>query len=362
MLMTRFAVRGNLRPGATFVPLNDLPERQYANTAANADLLADLASDRKAGTPLLANLFKAIADYFVDDVMSGLDADAIDAETLTQLRLAVWHRALYGNGVLMSLERGQIVAVSPRFWWPLLEGPIRVGSVVVLPFSTESTIGLTGGANLPNRAIAAEVLDSDQGGRLYNAPYSGVTLGTNGWRSTELASLVVSPFGDGRSDFTGAAPLIESINANLRSGDSIINRHAQPHIQVPASSITYDDDGNPSLPVNKEGSVFPVQRDDKDVQFVTLTADPRLLQWQVETELSLLASIVSMPVSAFNVSSLRRLESAESIEELAKPGNDKVLTWRHDLARAASRVGLDLSFPVDDNDDSREQEDSDNVG
>jgi len=339
---TRFALEGDLKPGASFPPGDDLHNRQYLLGDSGPDLLANEAEDRAGGSPLIVNFYKAIADFFVDEVMASLNTEPLDNETLVELRRSVQQRAVFGYGVIGRLEDNRITAINPRFYWPLLQTGMRVGSVFVIPFNTDSTIRTSAGAGgLPNRALVAEVLDNDETATIYSAPFSGITLGDR-WVEIRTGRTRVAAYGSGVSDYVAAKPIIDEIDKLIRSGNSVVERYGKPHIQVPSSLVKYNEDGQPQLDYNPQGTAFPVQRDDKDVQYITLPVSDALVRFLVELQISLLASVVSVPVTRFNIFPLRRMESGASIEALAEPANEKSLAIVNELIEACAHCGLVL--------------------
>ena len=292
----RFLGVGELRPGIQIVPLPATPELQYANMEYVANPLADLAADRFDENVLLLNLFKVIADHFVQEVVSGFDMTDMDSKDVQQVTLSVWYRTLYGKGVI-GFILGRLRAVPPRFWWPIQERGNTIGDAVILPYSLTSSVGATtGGVPMPDRAIVSAV-GSDGNGGAFDTLYQGITLG-NAFTNVGSTSLL-SVFGDGISDFPDCAPVIKAIDGLVRSGNRIVNRHGQPHIQVPASSVTYDDSGNPSFALDENGSVIPVQRDDKDAKYLEVPSEPELISYLVQTQLSILCAIAKLPPTVF---------------------------------------------------------------
>ena len=336
----RFLAAGELRPGIQIVPLDATPELQYANLEYVANPLADLAVDRIDEQVLLLNLFKVIADHFVQEVVSGFDMTAVNAHDVNQVTLSVFYRTLYGKGVI-GYVLGRLRAIPTRYWWPIHERGNTIGDAVILPYSLTSSVGATtGGVPMPDRAIVFAT-DLEGGGKAYDTEYSGITLGRAFTPMGEASD--ISVFGDGISDFPDAAPVIKAIDQLVRSGNRIVKRHGQPHVQVPASSITYDDNGTPSFNLDEAGSVIPVQRDDKDAKYLVVPSEPQLLEYLVQTQLSILCAIAKIPASVFNLFPLARMESGVSIEKLAAASNEKVKLWQDDLEIVLARLGLNAT-------------------
>ena len=341
----RFLAVGELAPGIQIVPLPATPEMQYTNQEFVANPLAELAVDRVDEFVLLLNLFKVIGDHFVQEVVAGFDLTAMNQEDAHELTRAQWYRVLYGKGVIgFVLDR--LRAVPTRFWWPVQTMGNKVGDAVILPYSLTSSAGsITGGTPLPDRALVMAV-DAEGNGPVYDTEYAGITLGNT---FNEIGNVqALTAFGDGVSDFPDCAPVIKEIDALVRSGNRIVKRYGQPHIQVPAASVTYDDEGTASFQLDENGSVIPVQRDDKDAKYLAVPSEPRLIEYLVQTQLSILCAIAKIPPTVFNLFPLARMESGVSIEKLAQASNEKVRLWQDDLEIVIARLGLNAPRIVEE--------------
>lgn len=137
--------------------------------------------------------------------------------------------------------------------------------------------------------------------------YSGITLGASFTTSGAVQNIAM--MGDGKSFYPAMEPIVEVLDSTLRAASQIVKRHAHPHIQIPASSVSYGDDGNPQLILADEGMIFPVQRDDKDVQYVTLLADTQLMELVIDQCLSALTALTGAPASLFNSTQFPRLKA-----------------------------------------------------
>lgn len=333
--MSRFLVRGDLRPGAALVPLANVPELQYQNEYGYFPL-ADKAQDRGMAITLLINFYKIIADFYHSETLAGFNLDAIGEGEQRQVSQAVYNRIFYGYGVLAPVLQ-RLDSVSPRFWWPLQENGQSIGSVLVIPFSTESFSGTAVASGVPNRALATEHVNGTIS-VLYLTDYNGITLGNN-WRPISSVDRVIV-FGDGTSDFPQMGAVSQAIDQLLRGANTLLERHSQPHLQVPSSAVQYDQDNRPYLNIDSKGMVFPVAPDEKDVKYVLPAGAPQMWASAMQTQLRLLAALTSIPPQVLNEFPLPRLESGESLEQLTVASVKKVRNLRNELAGAMARVGL----------------------
>lgn len=347
MNLMRYLTPGYLRPGASIQPDDDLPERQYDGEHVAFNPLARLASNRPLAPVGVWNGFRVISDYFVDEVNASFER-VPDPWLSLAYRSALWFRSLYGTGVLVTQEREKPRAVNPRYWWPVMARGTRVGQAVVIPFF--EGVQPDGAATVypvPNRAIVAQVADDPANPQVqplwHSVPYSGTTLGTIDWRPIDGFPPSILSFGDGRRDFPDAAPIIADVNEILATGKAILSRYSRPHLQVPASAVDYDSEGNPRVPISANGTIFPIQPGDAPVQYVTLSTDTDLYSFQLQTLLSLLSAVVSVPVTRFNIFPLARMESGQALEALAAPGNEKVVVWADQMIGAINDGGLPLT-------------------
>ena len=336
----RFLVRGDLRPGANLVPLPNVPELQYLNQYYGFDPLANRAQDRQNGEILLVNFFKIVADFFHGEILAGFDIDILPEAEERQIAQAIFNRLFYGHGILVRWQ-GRLTSISPRFWWPLMEQGQVIGSVIVLPFSTDSVSGSIQGAGaMPNRAIATEHVDGSPS-RVYGMQYDGITLGMN-WQDTGAPMDQVVVFGDGISDFPQIISLSNAIDKLLKGGNRLLDRHSQPHLQVPAASVQFNNDGDPELAISDEGMIFPVNPQDKDVKYVLPAGSPEMWDLMLTKQLRLLASLTAIPSTVLQEVLMPRLESAESLEQLTAASVKKVRNLRNELAGAILRLGINL--------------------
>jgi len=338
----RFLVDGDLKPGANLVPLANIPELQYQNLYMGYDPLAESAADREGEPPLLFNFFKTVADYFHGEIVSGFDAEDVTPLEANQISLAVYYRIFYGYGILAYIGE-RFLAISPRYWWPLMSQGFTVGAVVVLPYATASLSGsIQGAGGLPNRALVSQI-DSFGAGQsmVWDVDYNGIALGSD-WRAYPEALTRFAVFGDGISDFPQMTSGVNALDTLLKGANTLLDRHAQPHLQVPAASVNYDDDGNPFLTVDSAGMIFPVNSDDKDVKYVSPAAAPDMWQLALDAQLRLLAGLTSVPFSVFGEFPLPRLQSESSIIAMEASTTKKVRALRNELEGAILSVGLNL--------------------
>ena len=337
----RFLARGELRPGASLPPADPTPELQYLNQQYLPNPLANLATDREeVRQPLTVNFYKIVADYLGFDTLAAFDISQAVDEVTVQVRSSLFYRILYGYGVLVYLN-GRLKAVNPRHWWPLMEQGNRIGSVFVIPYSTKSiSSDFPGISGAPDMAIVCQPVDG-QNSRLYTCAYNGVTLG-NVFSPIQGGVDRVAVYGDGKSDFPLMVPTVDAIDSLLKAGNRIIDRHSQPHLQVPSGMVQFDKEGRPSFALSKNGSILPISSNDKDVKYISPQTDANLMEFLIELQISLLAAKTGVPISAFNIFPLSRMESGHSIEQLSQVSNDKVLQMSLDLERALKSLGISI--------------------
>ena len=170
---------------------------------------------------------------FINEVTAAFEFDNLTDHEIAQLRSAVWFRILYGYGAVLRLA-DRIVAVSTRFWWPVMQDGVRVGSVIVIPYSTSSVIAAIDHAAVPDRARAMQIIDGVSAD-VYDCLYNGITLGA--FQRVEGLFRGLCVMGDGRQDFEQVKPTIEAIDKIVKSSCKVIQRFGQPHLQVPAGLV-----------------------------------------------------------------------------------------------------------------------------
>ena len=337
----RFLVPGDLRPGANLVPLSNVPELQYLNQYGLGDPLANNAADREGPGTLLYNFYKIIADHFHSEILAGFETGTLDDTEQAQISAGVMNRILYGHSIL-GFMNGRLTSVSPRFWWPLMEKTVQIGDVFIIPYNTSSFSGsLQGAGQLPDMALVINQLFAAPP-EVWEVAYNGITLGTN-WTQSTVRATRFSTWGDGLSDFPQMGNAVQAIDKLIRGANMLLDRHAQPHLQVPSSAVRYDQNGNPFLTVDPEGMIFPVNADDKDVKYVSPAAAPEMWQLALNKQLQLLAAVTNAPLSIFGEFPLPRLESAASIEAVTVSSTKKVRALRGELEGAIRELALTVS-------------------
>ena len=343
-MIDRFLTRGDIRPGASLHLLDGLPERQYANLGGDVNPFAQEAVDRRTVEPLMVNLYRTVADYFVEDVMSGIDLSAVSQDVKRQIRNAVWFGMLYGNAPVVRVN-GSPVAASPRGYWPILEKGVRIGNALIVPYSRESHQGNMSQANvIPSRAVVIVQFDGETG-KMYDVDYSGVTLGASFNQVGTIDGFGVVEAG--HCVFPGIKPMVEAFDVIMKSANRVIDRHGSPHMQVPTSSIVYDDQGNASVPIAKEGTVFPVSNTDKDVKYVMLDPATALFEFTATQLLTHISAMTGIPLAAFNIAALPRLETAKGLGEFQTTGQDRSESIRASLITAFGLAGIGLTAKPD---------------
>lgn len=339
-MIDRFILSGDLKPGASLTLLDALPERQYANLAAEINPLAQEAADRRRIEPMIVNLFRTLADYYVEDVVSNIDLEKITQDVEQQIRRAVWYAILYGQAPVVNIE-GQPVAASPRGYWPVFRQSVRVGHALLIPYATQSHQGnMTQQSQIPDRVTILQITDG-QTGTIQDAGYSGVSIAATGWRNIGGFS-AMAVVNAGSCMFPAVTPIVEAFDVILKSAQNNIKRHGHPHLQAPASSIRYNEDGVPTINVSEDGSVFPVTSTDKDVKFISFDAPTGIFEFQAEQLLTQFAAMTGVPLETFNIVPLPRLERSPARTSSGPASNDRSTAILESVIRAFNLIGFPL--------------------
>lgn len=346
----RYLTLGDIKPNATIMLRDNKQFRRYMNLGY-ASVLADDASNRTTSTPLLVNLYAAITNYFMEKVWDTLPTgEGVNSNFIQEFKKATFYRSLYGYGVVARIgERWQ--AIDSRMYWDLLRRGEKVGGALVVPYKSESTKGqefFNQQANalgnvIPDRVWTVELLDTMQTALIRDFEYSGITLGRELGRSKQEQIRIVS-FGNGVSDYDQVAPVVEKFDSLIRGTSDILERHSKPHMQVPVSAVDWDDNRNPGLTLDEDGAILPVNRDDKDWKYITLSSDVGLTEFQARMLLGVMSAIAAVPMATFNIHGLPRLESGEGVQALESPSNSKVESWRLDMIQAVERIGFNIDW------------------
>lgn len=339
MYFSRFLRIGDLAPNSQIIPLSDKPFRQYQNRYG-FNYLGNVANLRQEDAELIANVYAITADFFYDeiweDIPEGMPQNAVDA-----FQWATFYRSLYGIGVV--IRQGESYhAIDPRFYWPVLERGVKIGDAIVQPYSTRPLYP-------PDRAWASIVLANSNRAIVRDYNYTGVTLGQVLSRSV-VGPVQVATFGpgDGFSDFQKVEPLVCELDRRLRNTGDVLHRFSKPHIQVPASSLKRDAQGNPVFNLQEDGSVLPASAGE-EYRYLVLQADSRLSELHLRTTLSLISATTKVPAHYFGLTGLPRIESGQGLEAMDSATAKKVSVWREDIRRAAQGLGLTIQWPVPEN-------------
>lgn len=341
----RFLSLTSIKPGASLQILSNRPYELYLNLQSLYDnRLANDASLRNVKKRLTTNIYAAITNYFVENVMSSFPEGAIvDENFINELGRAVFNRVLWGYGVLLYTN-GNWESIESRFWWPILARGEKVGSGFVFPYQTDRQTfwnqqATATGGTIPDRARVSVLLDKVNVGTIRNFHYSGITLGNEIIEDRERVDGVCVAFGDGESMFDLIEPLVDQYNSLIEHTMDLIARFGSPHLQVPNSAIRVVN-GHPTLNLDSKGAVLPKGPNDADYAYVTPTSEVQLFEFAGQNLLGLISAITAVPLSNFNIHGLPRMESGQGVQDLQAPATAKISLWRNDIVNAVKYAGL----------------------
>lgn len=326
MIYSRFLLPENIRQGAVLQALSDEPIRRYLGT---------YDSTKKV------NFHPVIAQYFQNLIFD--QSLASNSQGWQAFRESALWNALFGNGVVLRQGDGYF-AIDPRFWWPILIRNRRVGSIIVYPFSSDP--GISGHQiGVPDRAMVVVSIDADPRALVEIYEWSGVTLGRLVERNI-IAPVRVAVWGDGVSEFQKAGLNALDELADRATGlSAVLQRNEKPHIQAPASAISYTTEGKPTLNLSKQGSVLPVQPGDREWKYVMLGGDSPLHKFLIETVITAICANTSIPRSALGLSSDHpRADSGNALQVENNSTFAKARGMQIGIALAAASIGLTLQF------------------
>ena len=228
------------------------------------------------------NFFQFVVDFWRDHVVPDelvitVDnrrtqdfVDAIHDNLLITLRRVVEHMVAYGVGVFDNRKYLVPEAVNPMYWLPVAlpyDTGELLGTVIAVPYSI-SEFGML------DRIRITKVDD----GIIYTDShlYSGLSIGA---RDSSVpreefpaqdyifvpVSLDHTLFG--RSEFRDIITYVKELSRRESSISESMDRRADPHLALGASSVTVDEDGNPV--VDLRGMVIPVNPDEPTPEYIT---------------------------------------------------------------------------------------------
>lgn len=329
MLYSRFLLPENIKQGATVSPLTDEPLRRYLG-------LNNLATGG-------VNLHPIVADYFKNMIFDDKPEGADDS-VVSSLKNSCFWRALYGFGVVLQ-QGSRTLDINPRFWWPILVSGVKVGSIIIYPYTVKPVTGSLMSFGNNDRAWVVVAIDADPRAEVSIWEWSGVSLGLK--LSEEVVSPVkVAVWGDGVSEFNRAGEWsLDEIARRSVGISNILKRFEKPHLQAPASAISFREDGTPALKLDQDGSVLPIQKDDKDWKYVTLTEENPLHEFQHNMILSSISSNTSIPPADLGLIRSSRAETGNALSVENHITAAKARLWRNDITQAALDLGYNLNWP-----------------
>ena len=344
MIYSRYLLPESIRENAVITPLSDEPMRRYLGT--NIENVG-------------VNIHPVIAHYFQNSIFNQMPEGAA-ANVLDAFRESVFWRSLYGLGPVIRFGE-KVLAIDPRFYWPILFRGAKVGSIIVQPFSDERPS--SNSKPPPSRAWVIIVIDGEPRATSAIYEWSGVTLGR--LISNDVVSpIAVGVWGDSVGDFHLAGTwALDEISSRTQGISKVLKRFEQPHIQVPASAINYDENQRPQLTVSLDGSVLPVQSNDKDWKYLSLSYDGRLHQSYLEWLVSFISANTFIPTAVLNPMLVRHAR-ADSMPAIASENLEtvsKIRYWRSQIVEAAASIGFNIFWnDATDNSQTRSNEENQN--
>ena len=202
----------------------------------------------------------------------------------------------YGTGVMRTeAYEGRLLfaAERPAFYTPVVDASNierRLGDIFGYPYNPEPKAA---GDMVTRLRLVIHRYD-DGSVTVQDWDYDGAVLGQR--KSSEVIvaegasypRVVQIPNGRsengwGESDYIPMTPLIAEMEQRLQGIGSVLDRHTDPHIAMPETSITVDDKGNADLNTGSGGAVIPVGEGESPPVYVTwdarLEANYEQIQW-----------------------------------------------------------------------------------
>lgn len=245
-------------------------------------------SDNPQGWPRLTdNIFEFLMHFWEDAVLEDSPVitgqaneqptiDALMRTLMPAARVVVGDLIRYGVGCFVNRQAGNIQAIDPRFWFPVrppwdLTQAMGDTDILAWPYASEMPSDLDG--------LVIETYTPGMIERRFHALESR-TIGNQTSETQTLPGAamhgVIPVRSDdcefyGQSDFDNSAQFVQEIHRRESSVSTALDRHANPHLQIPEAAVARNADG--SISVDIDGMVIPMPDGaDRDAQYVVWDA------------------------------------------------------------------------------------------
>lgn len=293
-----------------------------------------------AGPSDSANFYAIVTNFYSNAIWGTAPRDIARRNILAAFEEATRQRSINGIGVVLR-QGEQYRSINSRYYWQLVDETtgLPIGSVVGYPYYVGPTQGIA--VSLPNRIKIVIQADSDTFAEVTEYMFSGVTLGLPAMdEAATIPDAQIVAWGDGINDYEDMKSLICELNKRFTGNSKILDRHSNPHLMVPQSGVTTDDEGQQSFDYNSDGMSLPIEKDEPEYKYLTWDANASLSQYQLSTTIDLLHMTTGVPATAFGLSAGSG-NSGVSRERQMFAAISKIQRIRRAIDDAFIRFGID---------------------
>ena len=327
-MATQEFVLSDIKQGLILIPRTGDWENLYRITPAALDV----------------NYYRVITRFYRNALWGKMPRTTADPALLDSFRKAANQRSINGFGAVV--QSGDVFnAVNTRFLWPIIDDVgARTGWLLGTPYNSPASRN-TQGINVPDYIRLFAMVDGADLAQVWDAKYSGSTLGTVTQR--DPAQMRIGVFGEGVSDYEEVQWLVAELNKRLQKNSTLLDRHSSPHIQGPeAAAPVSDEEGGerqrPRFQYDEEGMFLPREGEDPEYAYLTWDAKEGLAKLQLDTILDLIHIVTGIPAQVFGLN-VSGNSSDTSLERQMFAALSKTEGLRHEVEMAAQAFG-DFTF------------------
>ena len=261
---------------------------------------------------------------------------AFQETVLSAMQLVANGASIEGVGIAYLSRPGNVGFVNARHWFPVVapddESDIRT-HVIAYPYLS----GESDDNNVPDRIKLIFIRRGQK--EIRDHKLEGNTIGELLAQSVQaVPDVSVIPTVHtaaeshyGVSDYPDLLELIRELNRRLTKNSSVITRHADPHLAVPAGALAEDTDGQTRLeaPDFTKSKVLPVQDGEATPAYVVWDAKLEGSFSQIERVLDQFFVISSISPSLFGAEKVMgRSSSGLALRRMALPTVQRLLFIR----------------------------------
>ena len=238
-----------------------------------------------------------------------------------------------GVGIVVSLNPGEVGFVNACNWYPGVDAGNQEAIVqhnLVYPF-------IEGDVEAPNRVKVVTIEGTRLESRVFS--YEGNNLDGSAFEidtRTVPENAVVAVYHEaseslyGESGYIDMYPLVEELNRRFQKNSNVLEKHSDPNMQVPASTLNGEDGEQQTIPLGDgEGKAIAVNEGDPDVKYVTFDGKLEASFEQIDKMKNELFEVTALSPAIFgDMQNLGTADSGAALKRLTLPTTQRLKKLR----------------------------------